>query len=421
VKYNLSVFVALLLGICFFTVPSSFAAETPDRDQAIFDALTSAAYAAEAPADEAQPADPTVIPAAVEAVSELAVEPPAVAAEPEAGPVKKLSVAVDAQGNVSSAGKSAAADITVPAAKTAPESGATDLPAQSDFQQTEMELEKRIAQRERQDSVWTLIDRENPMRKLEIGPELFFYSYKEPNLMKLTGSMAGAYATYDYRWKENRQVNSIIDVFNADNAPNLFRLDMRGAYGKLDYKSNGTGEDSGEPNYVFEIRGVFGYDIPFKDVYQLTPYFGGGYRYLKDDSGGRITTTGHWGYDRESEYAYLPAGFDLTRKFKNSWSCRLNVEGDIFISGRQTSHLEDVSSGYSKVKNDQDSGYGMRGGFRVMKESKAFDLFLEPFVRYWHIKDSNASAVTYSGAVVGYGIEPENNTWEWGIKAGLRY
>ena len=106
---------------------------------------------------------------------------------------------------------------------------------------------------------------------------------------------------------------------------------------------------------------------------------------------------------------------------KNDWSWGVTVEYDVFIDGNQTSHLEDGNVGYDTSTNDQNDGYGLRGSVRVMKQTDAIDFFVEPFVRYWDIEDSEVSLTTVNGAVVGAGLEPTNNTTEYGLKIGICY
>ena len=174
-------------------------------------------------------------------------------------------------------------------------------------------------------------------------------------------------------------------------------------------------------DYCAEIRGMAGYDFKFSDDILLTPYFGIGYRYLNDDSSGKITSTGAAGYERESNYIYSPLGIECTLQTDDDWSIGITTEYDIFWQGRQISHLNDANSAYNQVKNTQNDGYGARGSLKLKKKSQKLDFTIEPFIRYWNIKKSNDSNVTYSGVIIGYGYEPKNNTTEYGVKFGLYF
>ncbi|MDP2654331.1 MAG: autotransporter domain-containing protein [Candidatus Omnitrophota bacterium] len=278
----------------------------------------------------------------------------------------------------------------------------------------------------------SLFDRDNPRTSFEIGTEAFRYRYVEPGLMKVKGYMYGINTAFTYRVTENKNITSLKKVFGDGNKINMYRLEGRFSSGWLDYESEGSGTHDDENHYALEMRGIAGYDIPMGESNRITPFLGLGWRYLKDDSGGARTTTNHWTYDRESKYFYIPGGVELNSRFGSGWSLTLTAEYDIFLSGRQYSHLEDgpAGSNYDTLKNKQDEGYGARGSLRLMKSGEQLDFFIEPFVRYWNIEDSDVAALTRNGETVPVpgnpdyvqgGLEPKNNTEEYGIKVGIRY
>jgi len=307
-------------------------------------------------------------------------------------------------------------------------------PVQADFVLAKATGRSDAAEQDVSDSKWyslhPKLGRDDPLTHFEIGSEAFFYTYREPNLMKVNGNKYGVFTSFTYRTQENPKVESLQEVFRRESKLNMFRLEGRYAFGKVDYESNGTGSEAGIPYWAIEFRGLAGYDIPVMAESRVTPFLGLGYRYLYDDGGAGITTTGHWGYDRESHYIYLPVGVETQFNIKNGWSIGFTAEYDFFIDGQQISHLEDGGTGYDTVENDQNDGYGLRGSFRIMKETEKLDFFIEPFVRYWNIDDSDVVALKINGAVIpipgspGYvvgGLEPENNTTEYGVKMGFRY
>ncbi len=260
--------------------------------------------------------------------------------------------------------------------------------------------------------------KENSLNSAELGAEIFDYTYREEGFMKLDGSMVGVYGVYTHRFHENDPVNSLGEIFSGVERLNVLRLDSRYSRGSdIKYRSEGSGEKEDETHFAHETRVVVGADYPIsgKDV-TLTPYAGLGYRYLKDDNGGQQTTTGHWSYDRESKYVYIPLGIDIARTFERGWKTVVNLEYDIFVDGTQESHLGDVP-GYSEtLSNDQNKGYGYRGSIKVIKETPSVNFVVEPFTRYWHIKDSDA------GCTVDLcGLEPNNRTWEFGLKTGIQF
>jgi hypothetical protein len=276
-----------------------------------------------------------------------------------------------------------------------------------------------------------VLDLRRPENALEIGVEWFDYTYREEAFMKLDGSMKGVYADYRHRFGQNKTVQTWKDVWTASNNFNVVMLQTRYSFGDdIKYRSEGTGESFDEKHYTWESRILLGYDVPLRNEFLITPYFGLGYRYLLDDNGGMRSTTGAWSYDRESRYVYLPIGFDVERTFSNQWSLTLNLEYDFFLGGRQKSYFEDVPNSYDNMENKQNSGYGYRGSIKAVKEYDKIDFVFEPFMRYWHIKDSEFEFHTKDGELVpvddmpGYywgGVEPKNRTWEFGVRAGVRF
>ena len=99
----------------------------------------------------------------------------------------------------------------------------------------------------------------------------------------------------------------------------------------------------------------------------------------------------------------------------------LNAEYDILWSGKQESHLEDVNFSFNTVSNDQNSGYGARGSIKLTKKSGRYDILIEPFIRWWSVKDSQSSNITFTGVIVGYAYEPKNETFEAGGKVAVLF
>lgn len=224
------------------------------------------------------------------------------------------------------------------------------------------------------------------MHSFEVGPEASFIQYVEPDVMKETGYMVGVAGTYAYH-------NNL-----------MFKAEGNASYGRVYYENSGTIDDI--PDYMFEGRLMGGFDFPVLEASVVTPYIGFGYRYLMDDGSGKVSSTGAGGYRRESNYYYSPIGIETLSSLENEWYIGIVLEYDHFWKGRQVTHLDDVSSIYSTVKNDQNDGYGLRGSIRFKKEGR-FAYVLEPFARYWNIDDSE---------VVDIWIEPKNHSTEVGLK-----
>ena len=222
-----------------------------------------------------------------------------------------------------------------------------------------------------------------------VGIELYSFKYREPGLMEDTGLFYGVKGSAYY----------------FTESPVFFGGDARFSLGEVDYDGQTWGGSplsfSGIDDWSFELRGVLGMGAQRTDDEMIKVYVGLGYRYLNDDS-----SPFPGGYERESNYFYSPLGVDYTRQLSRKWSVGVSLEYDFFWSGLQRSHLY---PGLLVVENDQKDGYGIRGAVRLIRERR---LFLEAFVRYWDIDESD----------VQWGlVEPANETTEIGVLVGMTF
>src|SRR5206468_3207752 len=111
---------------------------------------------------------------------------------------------------------------------------------------------------------------------------------------------------------------------------NSYSLEGRYAKGDLDY--SGSGQDNNRPNTSYETRGLFGKDYLLGDESIINFYLGFGYRFLIDHGDGRLSTTGAYGYDRHSNYYYIPVGVKAILP-QRPWHTEINVEYDHLVSG----------------------------------------------------------------------------------------
>jgi hypothetical protein len=241
------------------------------------------------------------------------------------------------------------------------------------------------------------------VHNFDIGPEIYYYDYDEPGVMEEDGVFYGVNAAYTYR----KTV--------------MLGLEGRFAYGNVDYSSLGTGSIEDIDDFLVEARGTLGMDWNVTDDILLTPFSGFGYRYLNDDTGGKTSTTGARGYERESNYYYTPFGLAARWSAQRDWSVSISGEYDLFWSGTQKSHLSDAIASLNDLKNDQEDGYGVRGSVAVEKKGQKVDWLFETFLRYWDIDQSETTPVTLSGVIIGLGFEPANETFELGGRLTVRF
>lgn len=243
----------------------------------------------------------------------------------------------------------------------------------------------------------------NSKHHLAVGTEISYFKYEEPGYMKDTGIMYGIVGSYAYHNKL------------------MTKLEGKFAYGLVDY--DGEYQDgtplkiSGISDYLLELRWLLGYDFVVARSITITPDFGVGYRYLQDNMQDRSSA----GYQRESNYIYIPIGVETVAHLGRGWSLGLNVEYDLFLWGRQISYLSDFNPNYGEIENEQMKGYGVRGSISIAKKWEKIGLTIEPFIRYWNIKESRQGNITYDGVIVGYGIEPNNDSTEIGGKLAVTF
>lgn len=243
-------------------------------------------------------------------------------------------------------------------------------------------------------------------QQVDISAEISHIAYKEPDVdVQENGVFFGVGGAYTYRPQSLSA--AVLNVFHIDG-----HVDV----GVVDYE--GSGEIDNIDDYMFEPRVWVGKDIAIGDAARLTPYAGFGYRWLYDNIGGEVSSTGATGYDRQSQYIYVPLGAELGLR-SGTWGVNANAEYDLFLQGWQTSYFSEFA-GFADLENTQDKGYGVRGSVRFTKYGDMSNLFFEPYFRYWHIQDSDVSIAAGSLATI-IGYEPENTSTEIGAKLGVAF
>ena len=227
----------------------------------------------------------------------------------------------------------------------------------------------------------------------EVGGQLAYYHYEEPDFVKITGPRLGPVGAYTFTWP-NR-------VF--------LRIEGRESYGSLKYEGSGT-QDS-VPDLILEARSLAGMDFHAGGVV-LSPYLGLGYRFLYDDLRG-YSSSGAAGYRRYSNYLYAPVGLTVRIGLGDRWVLAPTGEVDIFIVGKQKTRLSDAGVGFNDVTNTQKSGSGYRAYLMFERDHLAFG----PWLHYWHVGESDLQPIGQGQ----FGFEPENWTREAGVEFRYRF
>ena len=233
--------------------------------------------------------------------------------------------------------------------------------------------------------------------KFSLGLELFPYSYKEPNLMKMNGLFYGINGAYSFYLGK--------DYF--------LQLEARASGGKTKYSSNGTGSiGTKNPNKLLEARVLYNRHSQLNTNTDVHPFIGLGFRYKEDDSTGETTTTGHNGCLRKSNYYYVPVGLSIHYNLQQGWGLYISGEYDIFLGGKQVTY-----GAFERLKHSQSKGYGLRSEILLEKTFDNYIFSIGPYVNYWNIKDS-AEVPVYCRlcGVNHYSKEPKNTTHETGVK-----
>ena len=219
--------------------------------------------------------------------------------------------------------------------------------------------------------------------KWEIGPEVSYFRYDEPGTMKDTGVLYGVAGAYT-RYRENR----------------LFRIEGEFCFGLVDYEGS---LDDATPytmencrDYLLNLRLLWGRSWEAGD-WDSRLCAGLGYRALNDDSSHDPS-----GYDRQSNYLYLPVGLKTYHELADHWQIGLGGELDLLLLGIQFSGIYEDGV----LTNVQWPGFGARASVELRHKAKPADLALAPFVQYWWVDDSNVSDGWY---------EPRNHTLQYGL------
>ena len=195
-------------------------------------------------------------------------------------------------------------------------------------------------------------------------------------------------------------------VYSSETYEGLYSgLKGRLGAGEVDYTSAGTGTMTGIPDYQAEFTSYLGMPINLESS-RLTFFSGIGYRYLLNASGLKQSSTGHYGYDRESQYAYVPLGVNYEKQIDRGRHWEIRGEYLYFLYGKQKSYLSQVAPQYPDISNDQEEGSGIKISAKYyLDQNSGFEGYMD----YWDIADSKLDQT-------GNFMEPRNSTSETGIR-----
>jgi hypothetical protein len=240
----------------------------------------------------------------------------------------------------------------------------------------------------------------------KIAPEVSRYKYREPGVMTNEGTLYGVVGSYTFR----ELGRSVPTQLGTDNKK-MLTLEGRLGCGEVDYE--GSDMDTGTPismggidDFLIDLRVLLGSECLAAKGLDMV-YAGLGYRYLNDDSSSQLG-----GYERESNYLYIPLGLRPDIELTTRWTLSPTCELDILLIGHQVSHLSDADPQKPTVRTWQWPGFGAGLSLDLRHRGRDMDFALAPFLRYWWLADSSTSEGYY---------EPENNTFEYGLSLVGRF
>ena len=186
--------------------------------------------------------------------------------------------------------------------------------------------------------------------------------------------------------------------------------------GNVFYDSNGSGYANSEDNLILMIDN----SINHCRNAALCASLGYAYRYLDNDAGRSVTSTGNTGYERENFLHLIPIGISyrselIPHRFSSEL---LRFKYYYMLDGWQISHFSYYSGCDTDLKNKQKSGFGLETSLRLYSLDRKW--FYGANIQYWKIDESDVVALPCFGAD-NLGSEPDNTTLMIGLIVGYQY
>ena len=195
--------------------------------------------------------------------------------------------------------------------------------------------------------------------------------------------------------------------------------ELRVSYGQENYKSP-SGTIDGVEQWEVEHRITVGHDFAMSGRRHVKTIMGLDTRYYRDEGKGEVTNLGAYAYDRRILQMFIPVG--VTYEFP-AWGYHFapSMEYDHLIFGRVETRLQNVP-GYYQSTNYQSSGYGLRAEFMASRvDTRGNGWEFGPFVRYWHVNNSDVSTTAPAPDGNRHWIEPNNSRLQVGAKLKLLF
>ncbi|MEI6437399.1 MAG: hypothetical protein WCO69_01460 [Candidatus Omnitrophota bacterium] len=273
--------------------------------------------------------------------------------------------------------------------------------------------------------------------------------YAESDKVEKNGAMFGIYGAKT--WRISEPLRHAGDIWRISPLPNVVRFEAEFLMGKVDYSSYATGKREGFDVQDIDARLLFGYDYVWSDTTMITPYIGVGWRRVSDTTGGWVDfiARAYEPFKTETSFLYIPVGIETLTQVSKQWDIHFKFEGSLVAGGATTIFLNDIPGLYTihdvdanqdvqgvfqKSTSDLKGGFGLRTSCKLIRKYSAFDLFLEPYFKAWHLKKSEAMQAHFRGnnnkdyvSVYDDGSTykpvwmPQNVTASFGLRMGMQF
>ncbi len=276
----------------------------------------------------------------------------------------------------------------------------------------------------------------------------FYYPYTVADKVKKNGSLFGFYGAKT--WSLSEPLKTWSDIWKTSPFPNFVKVEAEGSLGRTDYSSFATGKRQGFDACELDARLLFGYDYIWSTATLFTPYVGFGYRRFSDETGGweDFVVNNYVGFKTETNFFYVPVGFETLTQLNDQWDLTFKMEGDLVVGGSVNYFLNEIPGPFTgtdtetglpvtvnlqKSTSDLKAGWGFRTSMKIIRKYNAFDIYAEPFFKFWSLKQSDAMQEHAASATKDYVSAypdgspykplwtPQNFTSTLGLRMGVQF
>lgn len=241
----------------------------------------------------------------------------------------------------------------------------------------------------------------------ELGAEIYDYSYRERFEGATVVRDDGTFGAFTANYVETLSRGWLLKA----------RLTL--GWGSVDYASNAGSRLRNVPQNMGQLELLVGRDFAVGDA-TVTPFAGLAARVLNDHSGGKTSSDGLMGYDREVGYGYVPIGAAVRMPAGGGRALALSGQINFVANGDVRSRFSDAGPELPDVKVDLQGGKGWELSAAFEMPAGQRRLSVGPFARSWRIDRSESLVFVEPEGTIEL-FEPKNRTWEVGLRLGFAF